>query len=300
MFFEGFALEHVAVTDGKMRVRHGGSGPPLLLLHGNPQTHAMWQAVAPRTRKALHRDLPRSARLWRLAEAARHQGSRALRQEGDGEGHGRGDGAFRTHAFSCRQPRSRRAGGASPRNRFSRAQVEKLAVLDIVPTIEHFERADMKFGLSYYHWFWFAQPHPFPEVLINWRAGDLVHGAHLARRSRRTSIHPEALADYLAHARDPEMIRGMCEDYRAAASIDLEHDRASRAAGAEDPMSADGAVGREGPDRPLVRSAGDLAPVLHGRGERQRGQQRPLSRRGGAGGSARALPHVLWVDPVRL
>ena len=108
-------------------------------------------------------------------------------------------------------------------------RVEKLALLDIVPTIEHFERADMAFGLGYYHWFWFAQPHPFPENLIN--AGQrLVHGAHLARAASRI-LPPDALADYLACARNPEMIRGMCEDYRAAASIDLEHDRASRAAG---------------------------------------------------------------------
>jgi haloacetate dehalogenase len=110
-------------------------------------------------------------------------------------------------------------------------RVEKLAVLDILPTIEHFERADMAFALGYYHWFWFAQPHPFPEVLIN-AAPETWFRAHTTRPSGRPwSFHPEALADYLAAVKTPEMIRGMCEDYRAAASIDLEHDRASRAAG---------------------------------------------------------------------
>ncbi len=110
-------------------------------------------------------------------------------------------------------------------------RVRKLAVLDIIPTLEHFERADMAFGLGYYHWFWFAQPHPFPEALIA-AAPEAWFFAHTSREPKgRDFFHPEALADYLEAARNPEMIRGMCEDYRAAAGIDLEHDRASRAAG---------------------------------------------------------------------
>jgi haloacetate dehalogenase len=109
--------------------------------------------------------------------------------------------------------------------------VEKLAVLDIVPTIEHFERTDMASALGYYHWFWFAQPHPFPEVLIN-AAPEAWFNAHTTREPKPAGFfHPEALADYLAAVRNPDMIRGMCEDYRAAATIDLEKDRASRAAG---------------------------------------------------------------------
>ena len=111
-------------------------------------------------------------------------------------------------------------------------RVERLAVLDIIPTIEHFERANMEFALGYYHWFWFAQPHPFPEVLINACAGGLVPRPHVALAAPiRICSHPDALADYLAAARDPENITGMCEDYRAAATIDLVHDRASRKQG---------------------------------------------------------------------
>jgi haloacetate dehalogenase len=110
-------------------------------------------------------------------------------------------------------------------------RVEKLALMDIIPTLEHFERADMAFGLGYYHWFWFAQPHPFPENVISaspqawWRA-------HTSREPKPPDFFDrDALADYMAAIHDPEMIRGMCEDYRAAATIDLEHDRASRASG---------------------------------------------------------------------
>ena len=112
-------------------------------------------------------------------------------------------------------------------------RVEKLAVLDIVPTIENFERTDTARALAYYHWFWFAQRHPIPEMVIN-AAPDVWFRAHTARGKAPDEVFaPEALADYLAAARNPEMIRGMCEDYRAAVSIDLEHDRASRAAGSK-------------------------------------------------------------------
>ena len=110
-------------------------------------------------------------------------------------------------------------------------RVERLAVLDIIPTLEHFERTDMAFAMGYYHWFWFAQPHPFPESLIS-AAPELWFHAHTNRSPRPSDLfHPEVLADYLDAARRPDTIIGMCEDYRAAATIDLEHDRASRAAG---------------------------------------------------------------------
>lgn len=110
-------------------------------------------------------------------------------------------------------------------------RVRKLAVLDIVPTIEHFERTDMKFALGYYHWFWFAQPHPFPENLIS-AAPDDWFRAHTTREPKSDGFFdPDALADYKAAIHDPAMVAGMCEDYRAAATIDLVHDRESRAAG---------------------------------------------------------------------
>ncbi len=231
MFFEGFTLEHVDVTDGRMRLRRGGSGPPLLLLHGNPQTHAMWNAVAPELARRFtvicpdlrgyggslkppaskdHAAYAKKAMAKDMAEVMAHFGhTRFLVGSHD-------RGARVAHRLAIDYP----------------DRVEKLAVLDIVPTIEHFERADMKFGLGYYHWFWFAQPHPFPENLIT-RDPETWFMAHTSRGGRPEFHHAEAFADYLECARNPEMIRGMCEDYRAAASIDLEHDRASRAAGAK-------------------------------------------------------------------
>ena len=230
MFFDGFTLEQVAVSGGTMRLRRGGKGPPLLLLHGNPQTHAMWHKVAPQ-----------------LA-------GKYLVYCPDLRGYG---GSFKPPATPDHAPYAKREmakdmvelmahfghdkflvaahdRGARVAHRLAidhPERVLKLAVMDIIPTLEHFERTDMKMALGYYHWFWFAQPHPFPENVIC-AAPDAWWRAHTSREPKPPDFFDrEALADYLKAVHSPEMIRGMCEDYRAAATIDLEHDRASRAAG---------------------------------------------------------------------
>ena len=230
MWFDGFELANIGVGDGALRVRHGGSGPPLLLLHGNPQTHAMWHAVAPilaRKYTVICPDLrgyggsfkpPVSADHAPYAKAAMARDMAELMSRLGHErflvgAHDRG--ARVAHRLAIDHPR----------------RIEKLMLLDIVPTIEHFERADMAFGLGYYHWFWFAQPHPFPENIIS-ASPDAWFKAHTSRESKDDKFfHPQALADYLEWARKPDTIIGMCEDYRAATSIDLMHDRMSRAAG---------------------------------------------------------------------
>ena len=229
-FFEGFTLGMHAVGDGELRVRIGGEGPPLLLLHGNPQTHAMWHAVAPalaRTHTVICPDLRGYGGSFKPAPSPDHApySKRAMARDMaelmTSLGHDRfavvshDRGARVAHRLAIDNP----------------GRVIRLAVLDIVPTIEHFERTDMSFALGYYHWFWFAQPHPFPEELINAAPAVWFH-AHTSREPKPPSFfRQEALDDYLAAAHDPEMIAGMCEDYRAAAGIDLEHDRISRAAG---------------------------------------------------------------------
>ena len=229
-FFEGFMLGMHAVGDGELRVRIGGEGPPLLLLHGNPQTHAMWHAVAPalaRTHTVICPDLRGYGGSFKPAPSPDHApySKRAMARDMaelmTSLGHDRfavlshDRGARVAHRLAIDNP----------------GRITRLAVLDIVPTIEHFERTDMSFALGYYHWFWFAQPHPFPEELINAAPAVWFH-AHTSREPKPPSFfRQEALDDYLAAAHDPEMIAGMCEDYRAAAGIDLEHDRISRAAG---------------------------------------------------------------------
>jgi len=109
-------------------------------------------------------------------------------------------------------------------------QVSKVALLDIIPTLEHFERTDMAFAMGYAHWFWLAQPHPIPETLINATPEEWFFGHTSREPKKRDFFHPEALKDYLDAARNPAVIAAICEDYRAAATIDLDHDRHSREA----------------------------------------------------------------------
>ena len=230
VFFEGFELGAVELAAGRFRLRRGGKGPPLLLLHGNPQTHAMWHKVAPALARAFTVFCPdlrgygesfKPPATADHAPAAKREMARDMVELMAHFGHeqfflaGHDRGARVAHRLALDHP----------------GRVRRLAVMDIIPTLEHFERADMAFGLGYYHWFWLAQPHPFPETLIG-AAPEAWWRAHTSREPKPAGFFAaEALADYLAAARNPDMIRGMCEDYRAAASIDLEHDRESRAAG---------------------------------------------------------------------
>ena len=230
MFFDDFVLEKVRVRDGVLRLRRGGSGPALLLLHGNPQTHAMWHKVAPALAQRYSvfcpdlRGYGGSLKPPASADHAAYAKREMARDMVELMAHF-GHASFYLAAHD-------RGARVSHRLALDHPQcVRKLALLDIIPTLEHFERADMAFGLGYYHWFWFAQPHPFPETLIN-AAPEAWFRAHTSREPKPPDFFaPDAYADYMRAVRDPEMIRGMCEDYRAAASIDLVHDRESRAAG---------------------------------------------------------------------
>jgi len=228
-FFPGFALAEIASARGPIRLRHGGSGPPLLLLHGNPQTHAMWHKVAPALAArfaVVCPDLPGYGFSHKPPATADHApySKRAMAQDMVEVMRALGHERFTVVSHDRGARVAHRLAIDHPQ------RVEKLVVLDIIPTIEHFERADMAFGLGYFHWFWFAQPHPFPETLIN-AAPEAWFRSHTSREPKGEDFFgPDAQADYLAAIRTPEMIRGMCEDYRAAATIDLVHDRESRAA----------------------------------------------------------------------
>ena len=231
-FFDGFAIETIELPTGRIRLRRGGSGPPMLLLHGMPQSSAMWHAVAP----ALAR------RFTVIAPDLRgYGGSHKPQATDDHAPYSKREmaaemAAVMVHFGFERFDVASHDRGARVAHRMAidlPDRVARLAVLDIVPTIEHFERADMAFALGYYHWFWLAQRHPFPESLID-AAPDAWFEAHTGRGlgiAARPTFHPDARAEYVAAAHDPAAIRGMCEDYRAAAAIDLEHDRASRSEG---------------------------------------------------------------------
>jgi haloacetate dehalogenase len=230
MFFPEFSLEHIAVSAGALRLRRGGSGPPLLLLHGNPQTHAMWHKVAPELAKTYTvicpdlRGYGGSFKPPATADHAPYAKKEMARDMAELMSHF-GHDTFLVAAHDRGARVAHRLALDHPR------RVSKLALMDIIPTLEHFERTDMAMAIGYYHWFWFSQPHPFPENVIS-AAPDAWWRAHTSREPKPPDFFDrEALADYMSAIHDPQMIQSMCEDYRAAATLDLEHDRASRAAG---------------------------------------------------------------------
>ncbi len=209
----------------------GGSGPPLLLLHGYPQTHAMWHRIAPALARrhmvvcadlrgygdsskpptdASHAPYAKRAMAADVVAVMRELGHPRFRLVG----HDRGGRV--AHRLAVDHPDA----------------VEKVAVLDIAPTLAMYEKTDRAFATAYYHWFFLIQPFDLPERMIG---ADPV--AYLRTKiggwgSGGTAFFdPRALAEYERCFSDPATIHATCEDYRASASIDLEHDAADRAAG---------------------------------------------------------------------
>lgn len=230
MFFDGFELRQVAVPDGALRLRIGGSGPPLLLLHGNPQTHAMWHRVVPdlaRRFTVICPDLRGYGFSFKPPAREDHAAHAKRAMAAD-------MAALMTALGFDRFMVGSHDRGARVAHRLAldhADRVTRLAVLDIVPTIEHLERTDLAFALGYWHWFFLAQPAPLPETLIGADPEEWFR-LHTSREPKgRDFFAPDALADYLAALREPGTITGICEDYRAAVTIDLAHDRDSRARG---------------------------------------------------------------------
>ncbi len=223
--FEGFELAMIDAGEAVIRARHGGSGPPLLLLHGHPQTHAMWHKVAPLL--ARHFTLV-AADLRGYGDSSKPQttpdhapySKRAMARDQVEVMKQLGFDSFSV----CGHDRGGRAAYRMALDHPDR--VRKLAVLDIVPTGEAFRRADMRFGLGFWHWFFLAQPFDLPERLIGadpdyyyWRRHRPEPPAFFSR---------EAFEDYHRCFNDPATIHAFCEDYRAGATVDFEHDEADR------------------------------------------------------------------------
>ena len=235
--FPGFTTRHVATAGARIHCEVGGSGPPLLLLHGYPQTHAMWHRIAPR-----------------LAERCTVVCS-DLRGYGDSSKPDGGEGHV---AYSKREMAKDqvevmqalgfarfklvghdRGGRVAHRLCLDHPQaVERVAVLDISPTRLMYASSDMGFATAYYHWFFLIQPFDLPERLIG---SDPVY--YLRRKLGGLSsglgvFDRRALAEYERCFADPATIHATCEDYRAAASIDLEHDAADAHARVQCPLLA--------------------------------------------------------------
>jgi haloacetate dehalogenase len=232
MPFEGFQLSQIAVPDSagevSLRVRHGGSGPPVLLLHGYPETHMMWAAVA----EALAADFTVVCPDLRGYGGSTKPPSSTDHETSSKRAMARDAVALMAHfGFDHFAVAGHDRGGrVAYRLALDHpAAVRRVSILDIIPTGEVWARADRRFALGYWHWPFLAQPYPAPETLI---APDPEYFLFKAQfRGVVASFAPEAYADYVAAAKRAEVIHSMCEDYRAGAGYDRLLDEADRAAG---------------------------------------------------------------------
>ena len=230
-FFPGFRAQRVPTEDGiEIQTRVGGSGPPLLVLHGHPQTHVIWHRVAPRlaerftvvladlrgygdsskpagtadhgnySKRAMARDM------LRVMQAFGHQRFAVLAHD---------RGARVTHRLAADHPQA----------------VRRIVLLDIAPTLAMYNQTTEAFARAYWHWFFLIQRAPMPERLIEADPGAYVRDLMGARHARLDPFDPGALDEYTRCLQQPGAAHALCEDYRAAATIDLAHDRADRERG---------------------------------------------------------------------
>jgi len=218
--FPGFQRRRIRTSGAAINLVTKGEGPPLLLLHGYPETHAMWHKLAPDLARDFtvvcpdlrgygdsskpkglpdHSNYSKRAMAQDMVEVMEKLGHRSFHLVG----HDRG--ARVAHRLARDQGR----------------RVQTLTVLDISPTLKMYEHTNMAFATAYYHWFFLIQKPPLPERLLAGR----VPGYVLGRLGRGARFAPAAMREYVRAFRDPRCIHATCEDYRAAATIDLVHDR---------------------------------------------------------------------------
>jgi haloacetate dehalogenase len=228
--FPGFEQKNITVPseDGPIEIacQVGGNGPPILLLHGFPQTKAIWEIVAPALADRFtvvasdlrgygqsskpHGKADHSTYSKRSMAADQHALMKALGHEQFFLlGHDRGGRV--SHRLAMDFPES----------------VSRLMVLDISPTLTMYENTTMEFAKGYWHWFFLIQAEPIPETLIGANP-EFWLNQHMGRYAGTKLFNPACWQEYIAALSNPECLHAMCEDYRAAASIDLKHDRQDR------------------------------------------------------------------------
>ncbi len=208
----------------------GGSGPPLLLLHGHPQTHAIWHKVAP---ALAERFTLVACDLRGYGDSSKPQGEpdhanyskRTMALDALAVMRSLGFETFKVLAHD-------RGARVAHRLALDHPQaVERMALLDIAPTLAMYEQTSEAFARAYWHWFFLIQPAPMPERLIEADPAAYVRDVMGKRSAGLAPFDPRALREYQRCLALPGAAHGICEDYRAAATIDLEHDRFDRSAG---------------------------------------------------------------------
>jgi haloacetate dehalogenase len=231
--FAGFASRELPTSRGRVHAVVGGSGPPLLLLHGYPQSHLMWHAAAPLLadrHTVVASDLAGYGTSFRPPPSADHapHSKRAMALDQVEAMAALGFGRFAVAGHD-------RGGRVAYRMALDHPdRVERLAVLDIVPTGEVWRRADWRFAQGYWHWAFLAQPAPLPERLIGGDPQaffDLHARAAMGLGAEPGRYPPDILDAYRRALDDPGAVEAMCEDYRASASVDVVLDDADREAG---------------------------------------------------------------------
>jgi len=208
----------------------GGEGPPLLLLHGHPQTHVIWHRLAPRL--AEHYTV--------IATDLRGYGDSG-KPEGDDQHFNYSKRRMALDQVAVMQTLGferfflcghDRGGRVAHRLTLDHAErVDKLMVLDIAPTLAMYEATGLAFATAYWHWFFLIQPSPLPESWIEASPADYVTRIMGSRHAGLGPFDPQAITEYQRCLALPGAAHGLCEDYRASRTIDLEHDRADRDAG---------------------------------------------------------------------
>ena len=222
--FPRFRTKKVRTSGATINLVIGGDGPPVLLLHGYPQTHAMWHRVAPLLARDYtvvcadlrgygdsskpkgipgHGNYSKRAMARDMAEVMAKLGFLGFHVVG----HDRGGRV--AHRLARDYPR----------------RVRSLTLLDISPTLKMYESTNMQFAKAYYHWFFLIQRAPLPETMISSMGINYILGRIGRGKSGLKHFDRRAVAEYVRAFRDPRTIHATCEDYRAAATIDLVHDR---------------------------------------------------------------------------
>ncbi|WP_417719673.1 alpha/beta fold hydrolase [Salipiger sp.] len=265
-FLDGFTLRDFTPPGGpRIRFAVAGEGPPLLLLHGHPQTHVTWRKIAP----ALAR------RFTVVAMDLRGYGDSAKPEGGaDHVNYSKREMARDPVALMAALGFRRfdvaghdRGGRVAHRMALDHPDaVRRLAVFDIAPTATMYARTDKDFATRYFWWFFLIQPHPFPERLI---ASDPEYflRTHIDGQSKTPgATESEAFAEYLRCYSDPATRHAICEDYRAAAGIDLDHDAADAGTRVQAPVLALwGALGTVGRTYDVLETWRDKAVEVSGR-----------------------------------